>query len=69
MSLLNTRLPTGHQLVPENLEPAGRLLVYQAAISRRFVLICGGDARFDNVTDARLAVFPPDPEHTTHTTT
>nr|QLK00480.1 hypothetical protein HZU44_10830 [Micromonospora carbonacea] len=55
--------------MPENLEPAGRLLVYQAAISRRFVLICGGDARFDNVTDARLAVFPPDPEHTTHTTT
>lgn len=65
--MLNSRLPTGHQLVPQDLEPAGPLLVYQAAISRHFVLIRGGDARFDNVTDARLAVFPPDPEHTTHT--
>ncbi|MFE9854516.1 pyridoxamine 5'-phosphate oxidase family protein [Streptomyces sp. NPDC005780] len=65
---LNTRLSAGHQLVPKDLGPAGPLLVYQAAISRYFVLIRGGDARFDNVTDARLAVSPPAPEHTTHTT-
>ncbi|WP_187284967.1 pyridoxamine 5'-phosphate oxidase family protein [Streptomyces sp. OR43] len=67
LASLNARLPAGHQLVPEDLAPAGPLLVYQAAVSRHFVLIRGGDDRFDNVTDARLAVFPPeaDPDHTT----
>jgi uncharacterized protein YhbP (UPF0306 family) len=59
LALLNTRLPAGHQLGPEDLEPAGPLRVYQAAITRHFVLIRGGDTRFDNVTDARLAVSPP----------
>ncbi|MFJ7772997.1 pyridoxamine 5'-phosphate oxidase family protein [Streptomyces sp. NPDC097107] len=68
LASLNTRLPTGHQLVPEDLGPTGPLLVCQAAVSRHFVLVRGGDARFDNATDARLEVFPPDPEHTTHTT-
>ncbi|PPS91424.1 hypothetical protein BZZ08_00304 [Streptomyces sp. MH60] len=68
LASLNTRLPTGHQLVPKDLGPAGPLLVYQATVPRHFVLIRGGDARFDNVTDARLVVFPPDPEHSTHTT-
>ncbi|MFC7894223.1 hypothetical protein [Streptomyces sp. NPDC057381] len=68
LALLNTRLPSGHRLVPEDLAPAGPLLVCQAAISRHFVLVRGGDARFDNVTDTRLAVFPPDPGHSTHTT-
>lgn len=61
LALLNTRLPISHQLGPEDLEPAGPLQVYQAVITRHFVLIRGGDTRFDNVTDARLAVIPPDP--------
>jgi hypothetical protein len=30
-------------------------------ITRHFVLIRGGDSQFDNVTDARLPVTPPDP--------
>ena len=60
LALLNTRLPNNHQLVPDDLEPVGPLRVYQAAITRHFVLIRGGDTRFDNVTDARLAVTPPD---------
>jgi nitroimidazol reductase NimA-like FMN-containing flavoprotein (pyridoxamine 5'-phosphate oxidase superfamily) len=58
LALLNTRLPTRHQLGPEDLEPAGPLRAYQAAITRHFVLIRGGDTRFDNVTDARLEVTP-----------
>ncbi|MEV0729679.1 pyridoxamine 5'-phosphate oxidase family protein [Polymorphospora sp. NPDC050346] len=61
LAVLNTRLPTSHQLGPDDLEPAGPLQVYQAAIARHFILIRGGDTRFDNVTDARLAVTPPDP--------
>jgi len=57
---LNARLPADHRLQAEDLEPAGPLRVYQATISRHFVLIRGGDPRFDNVTDARLAVAPPE---------
>jgi uncharacterized protein YhbP (UPF0306 family) len=60
LAVLNTGLPTRHQLGPEDLEPAGPLRVYQAAITSHFVLIRGGDTRFDNVTDARLPVTPPD---------
>jgi uncharacterized protein YhbP (UPF0306 family) len=60
LALLNTRLPVDHQLGPQDLEPAGPLRVYQALITSHCVLIRGGDARFDNVTDARLAVTPPD---------
>jgi nitroimidazol reductase NimA-like FMN-containing flavoprotein (pyridoxamine 5'-phosphate oxidase superfamily) len=61
LAALNSRLPASHQLGTEDLEPSGPLQVYQAAITRHFVLIRGGDTRFDNVTDARLAVCPPDP--------
>jgi uncharacterized protein YhbP (UPF0306 family) len=60
LTVLNARLPVSHQLGPDDLEPSGPLQVYQATITRHFVLIRGGDTRFDNVTDARLAVSPPD---------
>jgi Pyridoxamine 5'-phosphate oxidase len=61
LAVLNSRLPASHQLGTEDLEPSGPLRVYQADITRHFVLIRGGDTRFDNVTDARLAVSPPGP--------
>jgi hypothetical protein len=59
LAVLNTRLPNRQQLGPEDLEPAGPPRVYQAVITRHFVLIRGGDSRFDNVTDARLPVTRP----------
>jgi uncharacterized protein YhbP (UPF0306 family) len=59
LALLNTRLPTSHQLDRDDLEPAGPLRPYQALVTSHFVLIRGGDTRFDNVTDARLPVTPP----------
>lgn len=58
LALLNARLPTGKQLGPDDLEPAGPMRLYQATISKHYVLIRGGDSRFDNVTDARLLVVP-----------
>ncbi|GAB2866447.1 hypothetical protein GCM10027176_80210 [Actinoallomurus bryophytorum] len=61
LALLNTRVPASHRLGPEDLEPAGPLRVYQAVITSHFVLVRGGDTRFDNVTDARLPVTPPGP--------
>lgn len=59
VDLLNTRLPAGHRLRPEDIEPAGPMRVYRATITRHFVLIRGGDPRFGNVVDGRLAVTPP----------
>jgi hypothetical protein len=35
------------------------MLAYSADVLRHFVLIRGGDSRFDNVTDARLRVTRP----------
>src|SRR3954468_646265 len=58
LALLNTRLPASHRLRPQDLEPAGPLRVDQAVITSHFVLIRGGDTRFDHVTDARLAPTP-----------
>ena len=58
LALLNGRVPDGQRLGLEDLEPVGPMRVYQAVITKHFVLIRGGDTRFDNVTDARLAVTP-----------
>lgn len=60
LALLNTRLPDGRRLGPDDVGPEGPMRLYQATITRHFVLIRGGDARFDNVTDGRLEVNPPD---------
>ncbi|GAA4607624.1 hypothetical protein BJY16_006427 [Actinoplanes octamycinicus] len=59
IALINAKLPDDRQLAPEDLGPGGPLEVYQATVSRHFVLVRGGDTRFDNVTDARLEVSPP----------
>ncbi|WP_229068975.1 pyridoxamine 5'-phosphate oxidase family protein [Actinoplanes sp. DH11] len=63
LAVLNTRLPDDRRLAPDDLEPAGTLRLYEAIVSRHFVLVRGGDTRFDNVTDGRLPVTPPDPDH------
>ncbi|WP_051366945.1 pyridoxamine 5'-phosphate oxidase family protein [Hamadaea tsunoensis] len=58
LAVLNSRLPAGHQLGLEDLRPAGSMRIYQATVAQHHVLIRGGDARFDNVTDGRLPVTP-----------
>ncbi|CCH32839.1 pyridoxamine 5'-phosphate oxidase family protein [Actinosynnema sp. NPDC047251] len=59
VELLNARLPASQQLGIHDLAPEGPLRVYQADVTRHYVLIRGGDSRFDNVTDTRLPVEPP----------
>ncbi|SFP30158.1 Pyridoxamine 5'-phosphate oxidase [Amycolatopsis arida] len=59
LALLNARLPRDRRLRPGTVEPPGPLRIYQAEVTQHFVLIRGGDTRFDNVTDTRLAVAPP----------
>ena len=56
LELLNARVPAGKELTGDDLAPSGRLVVYRADVRQHFVLIRGGDARFDNVTDSRLRV-------------
>ncbi|HZE40994.1 MAG TPA: pyridoxamine 5'-phosphate oxidase family protein [Stackebrandtia sp.] len=58
LDVLNARLPEGKGLTSDDLEPTGLLRVYRADVRRHYVLIRGGDARFDNVIDARLPVSP-----------
>jgi general stress protein 26 len=59
LDLLNESLPARQHLGPEDVGPGQRMRAYQANITQHYVLIRGGDPRFDNITDARLAVSPP----------
>jgi hypothetical protein len=59
LALLNARLPAGKELTGDDLAPSGPMLAYHADVRRHYLLIRGGDSRFDNVTDARLLVTPP----------
>lgn len=61
LDILNARLPARQHLGQDDLGPAGPMRLYQADITQHYVLIRGGDPRFENVTDARLAVEPPSP--------
>ena len=60
LDTLNARLPARHRLAMADVKAPGPLQIYRADVSRHFVLIRGGDQRFDNVTDMRLQVAPPD---------
>ncbi|MGC5014355.1 pyridoxamine 5'-phosphate oxidase family protein [Streptosporangium sp. DT93] len=59
MATINARLPAGRELTGDDLAPSGPLVAYGADVRRHFVLIRGGDARFDNAVDARLRVTRP----------
>lgn len=58
LELLNSRLPPEKALTAGDVLPDGPLPIYCATVSRHYVLIRGGDARFDNEVDARLEVAP-----------
>jgi uncharacterized protein YhbP (UPF0306 family) len=59
LDVMNTKLPSHQALAPADLFPTGPLQPYRATLTRHYVLIRGGDARFDNVVDQRLEVRPP----------
>ena len=59
LEVLNSRLPSGKTLGADDVRPVGRLQIYCATVSQHYVLVRGGDARFDNELDARLEVRPP----------
>lgn len=59
LDLLNSSLPAHQHLELTEVGPAGLLRVYQASVRQHHVLIRGGDPRFDNSVDTRLAVTQP----------
>lgn len=59
LDVMNTKLPSHQALASTDLFPSGPLQPYRATVARHYVLIRGGDARFDNVVDQRLEVRPP----------
>ena len=59
LEVLNSRLPDEKMLGADDVRPGGPLQIYCATVSRHYVLVRGGDARFDNELDARLEVHPP----------
>jgi len=58
---LNAGLPPHQQLDIKEVGPTGLLRLYHALVRQHHVLIRGGDPRFDNPVDTRLAVHDPDP--------
>ena len=65
LGVLNARLPPQKALALADLLPTGPLQPYRATATRHYVLIRGGDTRFDNVVDERRPVRPP--EQSRHT--
>ena len=59
LEVLNSRLPAGKTLGADDVRPVGPLQIYCATVSAHYVLIRGGDARFENELDARLEVHRP----------
>jgi hypothetical protein len=60
LEALNEKLGPDHALASSDLYPTGPLQAYRATVTQHYVLIRGGDARFDNVVDQRLPVRPPE---------
>lgn len=58
LETLNARLPAGRQLSSDDLGPRGPLVVYEAAVDDHYVLVRGGDPRFDNDVDTSYRVAP-----------
>lgn len=58
LDTLNARLPVGRQLSSDDLGQRGSLAVYGAAVDDHYVLVRGGDPRFDNDVDTSYRVTP-----------
>ena len=53
---LNSRLPQDKHLSRDDLRPVGPLLVYQATLRHRYVLVRGGNVTLGNVGDTTVEV-------------
>lgn len=53
---LNSRLPQSHVLSHDDLDPVGPMVIYQATLHRRYILIRGGDSELGNAVDTTVEV-------------
>jgi uncharacterized protein YhbP (UPF0306 family) len=56
LQALNRRLPQDKRLSRADLQPAGALVVYQAELHRRHLLVRGGNAEYGNETDMTIEI-------------
>jgi uncharacterized protein YhbP (UPF0306 family) len=56
LQALNSRLPQAKHLTRDDLQPFGPLVVYQAALRHRYVLVRGGNSEFGNAVDTTVEV-------------
>jgi nitroimidazol reductase NimA-like FMN-containing flavoprotein (pyridoxamine 5'-phosphate oxidase superfamily) len=59
LKVLNSRLPPDKALNADDVQPGGPLEIYCATVTRHYVLVRGGDTRFENEFDARMEVTAP----------
>jgi uncharacterized protein YhbP (UPF0306 family) len=53
---LNSRLPQAKRLSRDDLQPVGLMVVYQATLRRRYVLVRGGNPEIGNAVDMTVEV-------------
>jgi uncharacterized protein YhbP (UPF0306 family) len=53
---LNSRLPQAKRLSRDDLQPVGLMVVYQATLRRRYVLVRGGNPEIGNAVDTTVEV-------------
>jgi uncharacterized protein YhbP (UPF0306 family) len=56
LQALNARLPQDKQLSSDDLQPVGPMVIYQAELRHRYVLIRGGNPEFGNAVDMTVEV-------------
>lgn len=56
LTALNARLPQNKQLSRDDLDPRGPMVVYQAHLVRRYVLVRGGNPELGNAVDITVEV-------------
>ena len=56
LDALNARLPPAKHLGRDDLHPAGSLVLYQAALQHRYVLVRGGNSGFGYAVDTTVEV-------------
>jgi uncharacterized protein YhbP (UPF0306 family) len=53
---LNSRLPQAKRLSRDDLRPVGPMVIYQATLRHRYVLVRGGNSEFGNAVDTTVEV-------------
>jgi uncharacterized protein YhbP (UPF0306 family) len=56
LQALNSRLPQAKRLTSDDLQPVGPLVIYQAALRHRYVLVRGGNPEIGNAVDTTVEV-------------